>query len=395
MGSTWDGRVPSRPRTGDDAPSSAVPAVEAVAIDEERRERFVRTVMRVAGCDYDTAEDIAQDVALRVLLAGRSLPTHEDWFRYLVDAALNIARDRARRGERDASRTVELAVQAVADAETLASTDLSDVVAAREEWQAVLADMRALPPAQREALELRYLDGLMPREIAARLGLTRRQVEVRLREGKKRLEAGERRRRAATWLFALYALRRVAAQQRLGPAEAAAVASQTPVLVIGAVTLSLVAVLAAPPAQQSAAESVRVRSRVEGTGQTRSSMNTRAGAGPGPVGRGHGTSAANLGAATPVRPDSGSADGPTVVLPNAPRGVPSPCPSACHPEDMSGDVVTLILLGPDGPSANEEVTPICHFIPDNQAVACRRGQEPEDWRVKEIGPSPSPSGSPP
>lgn len=372
----------------EDAPDQMA-AVDAFAVDQAELDRFIRTVMRVTGCDYDLAQDIAQEVALRAMVLGRHLPSKRAWFAYLVDAARNVYRNRLKTGDRDAQRFAALAVDTAAAAQQAARRgDLSTQLADREEWEAVLADIRALPDRQRQAVELRYLDGLPPRVIAERLGADGRQVETMLRDGKKKLQAAHRRRQAGMWYLALASLRQ-RSLDRAGVVEAAA--SSTQVVVIGAVTLSVVAVLGAPPTEPAAAQIVRRRLPARHEGRATVVGKLRAVAGPG--------AAADQGVVGSVARDSVApslaAPGPattTRLWTQLPKPGSTACVRECEAAPLSGDVLYVKLL-PGHPGVGENVTPLCQSVPDNPAVACRRGQEPERWWVKEIPPLPPPSGS--
>jgi RNA polymerase sigma-70 factor (ECF subfamily) len=66
----------------------------------------------------------------------------------------------------------------------------ADMVARDDARSAVRAAVRALPPAQREAVALAYWAGLTPREISSRFGVPFGTVRSRIRLGLEKLEAG-------------------------------------------------------------------------------------------------------------------------------------------------------------------------------------------------------------
>ncbi|RZU41867.1 RNA polymerase sigma factor [Edaphobacter modestus] len=136
------------------------------------------------------AEDMVQDVFVRVLEHQRSLPEVREMRVWLVRIAWNLAIDRRRRIKPDQMDVVL--------AETLAATSISAEKALDEaqRMQAVLRELERLPKVERHVLLLSSLEDLNTREIATVLGKTESAVRgllsrarTRLRE---RLEKGGR-----------------------------------------------------------------------------------------------------------------------------------------------------------------------------------------------------------
>lgn len=133
--------------------------------------RFARALVR----DPDDADDLTQDAWVAAL---RQPPTHDGNLRGWLKVVLaNLWRkrrrddERRRRRERVAAPPPEPAEAADAVAERLALQE------------SLLRDLRTLPEPSRSALVLRFLDGLPPREIAARLGVPVSTVHTRIQRG--------------------------------------------------------------------------------------------------------------------------------------------------------------------------------------------------------------------
>ena len=122
-------------------------------------------------------EDALQDTALRALQhpgeRGRGW-----WARVLRNGLVSERRSRARRAARE---------NAVARPERVEAT--ADRVERRELEARIHAALSELPREQREALELRYLEGLPPREIARREGAPVKTIYTRLDRGRSELRA--------------------------------------------------------------------------------------------------------------------------------------------------------------------------------------------------------------
>ncbi len=130
--------------------------------------------------DPHAAEDVAQETWLRAVRR----PPHPDpglrsWF---VQVARRLAIGGTRADSRRARRE-----RAVARPEAQPGPDRA--VERLEVHRHVVEAVLALPPASREAVALRYFEGLSPREIARRTGLPVETVKTRLRRGLAALRA--------------------------------------------------------------------------------------------------------------------------------------------------------------------------------------------------------------
>jgi RNA polymerase sigma-70 factor, ECF subfamily len=131
----------------------------------------------------DDAEDAAQEVFCKVIQARQVPDDFRVWlYRVARNHCLNLLRARGRR--RDRARLPSGSDLAAAGTGTL--TRLVE-----EEDEAVMArSLEALPEPQREALRLRYAEGLSREEIGRVLDVPASVVKSRLYEGLKRLRDG-------------------------------------------------------------------------------------------------------------------------------------------------------------------------------------------------------------
>lgn len=132
----------------------------------ERHAAPLRAFLAARCRDADLAAELLQEVALRLVTAGPRLDPRRDVRAYLFQVAANVWRDHLRS---------ELVRQRAADrlhaSEHSGTAPAADArVLAGELRDAVNRAVAALPPSQREVLELRHRGGLRFREIAARLG---------------------------------------------------------------------------------------------------------------------------------------------------------------------------------------------------------------------------------
>lgn len=144
-------------------------------------ERFLRRNWR----DENDIADLRQEVYAKVLVAwcvGR--PDSAQAF--LLSTARNLLIDRARR-----ARIVSIETFADMDAvEMFAEAGHTDRhLMARSELRLVQAALESLPIRCREVVQLRKIDGLSQREVAARMGITEDTVERQVSKGIRALAA--------------------------------------------------------------------------------------------------------------------------------------------------------------------------------------------------------------
>lgn len=147
----------------------------------ERHYAFVhRLAYRWCGRKAD-AEDIAQEVCIRLGRAIRGYRGGGAFTTWLYAVTLNAARDHARKGARETARMAAYGVHALVVGQT--EDEPGDPVEAL--WEAV----RQLPDRQREAVTLVYGEGASHALAAEALGVSEATVSWHIHEAKKRLKA--------------------------------------------------------------------------------------------------------------------------------------------------------------------------------------------------------------
>jgi len=132
--------------------------------------RLVGQLTAVTG-SREEAEDVVQDAFAQAVLHARELVAADNPEAWLRTVAVNRARSRWRRLRRFAGLLPDLVPDAPADSDTAANVDL-------------MAALRTLPTAQREAIALHHLAGLPVHEVAATLAVPTGTVKARLARGR-------------------------------------------------------------------------------------------------------------------------------------------------------------------------------------------------------------------
>jgi len=135
--------------------------------------------------DAGTAEEVLLDVYTQAWRQAASYSAvRGSPMAWLTTIARSRAIDRLRRGrqERERCEPLDRAAQAAAP-----GASAEDDVTARERGAVVRAALAALPPEQRDVIELAYFGGLSHTEIAAERGLPLGTVKTRTRLGLTRL----------------------------------------------------------------------------------------------------------------------------------------------------------------------------------------------------------------
>jgi RNA polymerase sigma-70 factor (ECF subfamily) len=138
---------------------------------------LVRRWTRVRLDDPDEAEDLTQDVLIRVL---RKLDTFKEQARFttwLYQVVRNAALDRSKQRRRKMAREEDLEVAHNAPGE---SRDLAQETDRARILARVRECFRELPERQREVFDMADLQGLTSPEIAERLGISASTVRVSL-----------------------------------------------------------------------------------------------------------------------------------------------------------------------------------------------------------------------
>jgi RNA polymerase sigma-70 factor, ECF subfamily len=149
------------------------------------RHRVYRLGLRYGGGRESWAEDLTQDVFMKLYRELPSLTDREDLGGWIYRVTTNAALSRLRR-ERSVFRTVrQLWSQQDEQAQEQADTRL-ELSERAQEAEAMLA---ALPPKERVVLSMKVLDGRSQREIAGLLGLSEGYVSKLLTRSWARLQA--------------------------------------------------------------------------------------------------------------------------------------------------------------------------------------------------------------
>jgi RNA polymerase sigma-70 factor (ECF subfamily) len=152
-----------------------------------REEGALRWVIARYVRDAATVDDLFQEISLKVLKRLDTVRDPAALRGWLFQLARNACLDWLRREDRHQTTAGEIML-----AEHTAKGELgrgpSDEMLSRERITAVRKALDQLPQAQREALQLRIDEGLDHEGIAARLGISRQAVEVRLCRGRATLK---------------------------------------------------------------------------------------------------------------------------------------------------------------------------------------------------------------
>jgi RNA polymerase sigma-70 factor, ECF subfamily len=140
--------------------------------------------------DRQLAEEILQEVFFRAWQQGRNYSSQRGTFvTWLLSITHNMAideiRKRRRRPQKADSEEPEQVLAAVAD--TSAGSNVEEEVWLGSLRDTVAVALRSLPPAQREAIEMAYYQGLTQREIAESLGEPLGTIKTRMRLGLQKL----------------------------------------------------------------------------------------------------------------------------------------------------------------------------------------------------------------
>ena len=149
----------------DAALMTSIPRVEELSFDNVVRQREVqilRTAYRMLG-NWSDAEDVAQDVFVRLHKHGLRFPTEAGLYAWLYRVTVNLCVDRVR----SAKHWEELPERLSGGGE---SAELSAIREERKE--ALMRALAMLAPKERAAVVLREIEGLSTPEVAEILGST-------------------------------------------------------------------------------------------------------------------------------------------------------------------------------------------------------------------------------
>jgi len=140
--------------------------------------------------DRQLAEEVLQEVFFRAWQQGGNYSAQRGTFvTWLLSITHNMSideiRKRRRRPQKADSEEPELVLAGVAD--TSAGSDVEEEVWLGSLRDTVAVALKTLPPAQREAIEMAYFQGLTQREIAESLGEPLGTIKTRMRLGLQKL----------------------------------------------------------------------------------------------------------------------------------------------------------------------------------------------------------------
>jgi len=130
--------------------------------------------------ERSNAEDVAQEVCVRLGSAIRGFRGTAAFTTWLYTLTLNVVRDMARKSARETAKMREFRTQAQIDGEIGESTDSNGEAL----WEVV----RTLPDKQRDAVLLVYGEGLSHAATADIMGISEATVSWHVHEAKKRLK---------------------------------------------------------------------------------------------------------------------------------------------------------------------------------------------------------------
>jgi RNA polymerase sigma-70 factor (ECF subfamily) len=156
---------------------------DLAALVERHHSLLLGYLHRMTGGDRALAEDLVQEAFLRVLRSIGQYRHPRPFKPWLYAIATNLARDHYKRAG------TRYAADAQLDEEMTCGPDArpEDRLVADQEAQQVAAAVMALPAHQREALILRYYQGLSLAEVATTLGVPVGTVKSRIHLALRRL----------------------------------------------------------------------------------------------------------------------------------------------------------------------------------------------------------------
>lgn len=155
------------------------------ALVRDHRARIVRTVALVVG-DVGVAEEVAQDAFARAFASWRRVGGYDAPDAWVRRVAI---RDAVRRSGRDRRRPEREALAGTRDAGTGRGAAASDPAGGVADHLDVVAAVRDLPPQQRAAVVLHYLDDLPVAAVADALGCSASTAKVHLHRARRTLAA--------------------------------------------------------------------------------------------------------------------------------------------------------------------------------------------------------------
>jgi len=151
--------------------------VNAYALLVKRYEKPIYNLMlRMTGSEQD-AVDLTQDAFVKAYEKLEKFNPSAPFFPWLYTMGLNLARDFLRRARRSPIESYE------SENSFSVETDQDDRLADQIDAQDVMQGLQTLPVDYREALLLRFHEGLSVNEVAGALGLSLSAAKMRIHRG--------------------------------------------------------------------------------------------------------------------------------------------------------------------------------------------------------------------
>jgi RNA polymerase sigma-70 factor, ECF subfamily len=151
--------------------------VNSYALLVKRHQKPIYNLMlRMTGSEQD-ALDLTQETFLRAYEKLEKFDPSASFFPWLYTMGLNLARDFLRRAKRSPVESYEL------DDNLSMDIEQDDRLADKIDGQEVLEGLQTLPLDYREALLLRFHEGLSVSEVAYALGLSLSAAKMRIHRG--------------------------------------------------------------------------------------------------------------------------------------------------------------------------------------------------------------------
>jgi RNA polymerase sigma-70 factor (ECF subfamily) len=160
--------------------------VEAFGGIVRKYENAIFNLMYRATGSREEAADLTQDAFLKAYDRLHTFRAGRKFYPWLYTLSVNVARDDLRRRQRQPRMSLR-------DPETIAEMTFGDSNAVAEadrstEIQSLFEMLRNLPIDDREALLLRFREGLKMKEIAEQLGLSVSGAKMRVQRGLQKLQ---------------------------------------------------------------------------------------------------------------------------------------------------------------------------------------------------------------
>ena len=153
--------------------------VTALDFDDAFRSSYARLVgvLTAATSDPELAADCVQEAFVRAHVRWRTVGSYDDPVGWVRHVAINLVRDHARREARRRRAHERVGSEQVVE---------GDAGGPSEQPVDLVAALASMPPQQRMALALYYVEGLPVREVASEMKISEGTVKFHLHSGRER-----------------------------------------------------------------------------------------------------------------------------------------------------------------------------------------------------------------